>query len=232
MSMADLLLLHGALGGAAQLEPLRTAIRERITTHAFDFEGHGAGAVRERPFRIEHFAENVLDHLAGAGVERVSIFGYSMGGYVGIHLAATRPELVERVMTLGTKYQWTPEVAAREGRMLDPATIEAKVPHFARTLEARHTALGWTRVVDGTREMMTALGAQPLLGDETLRSVRQPVRIVVGDRDATVSVEESAATARLLQRGELEVLPATPHPIEKISIGRLVVAIADFFGPA
>ena len=57
--------------------------------------------------------------------------------------------------------------------------------------------------------------------DETLRVVTHPVRVMVGDRDATVSVEESAAVARILPAGELAVLPRTPHPIDGLSAGAL-----------
>jgi hypothetical protein len=56
------------------------------------------------------------------------------------------------------------------------------------------------------------------------------VRVMVGDRDAMVSVEESAAAARALPAGELAVLPRTPHPIEQVRLERLVGEIDDFLG--
>ena len=58
-------------------------------------------------------------------------------------LARTHPNLVTGIATLGTKFYWDPEVAARETGRLDPQKIAAKVPHFARTLAARHPAAGW-----------------------------------------------------------------------------------------
>jgi hypothetical protein len=44
---------------------------------------------------------------------------------------------------------------------------------------------------------------------------------MVGDRDATVSVEESAAVSRILPAGELAVLPRTAHPIDALSADAL-----------
>ena len=131
-------------------------------------------------------------------------------------------------MTLGTKFHWTPEVAEREGRMLDARRIEEKVPHFARALATRHGAAGWEQVLERTREMMQALGARPDLDDATLGRIAIPVRIAVGDRDATVGVEESAAVVRALAQGELEVLPRTPHPLEKVPVERLARSIVEF----
>ena len=228
-----LVLLHGALGSAAQFDALRAAIARLtsgVVVHAPDFEGHGAAPPRDRPFRAGAFAETVRALLDAHAVERASLFGYSMGGYVALALAAASPERVARVMTLGTKFRWTPEVAEREARMLDPRRMEEKVPHFARALAERHTGAGWEQVLAGTREMMHALGERPDLDDATLGRIAAPVRVGVGDRDATVSVEESAAVARLLPAGELEVLPRTPHPLEKAPVERLARSIVEFLG--
>ncbi|HKG94402.1 MAG TPA: alpha/beta fold hydrolase [Gemmatimonadaceae bacterium] len=228
--MPHLLLLHGALGARDQLAPLLPLLGDGVRPHSIDFEGHGAAAGRGRPFRIEQFAENVAEYVERAAIGGpVPIFGYSMGGYVALHLAATRPELVERVMTLGTKFQWTAESAARETGMLDPARIQAKVPQFARALAERHTASGWEDVLRRTAEMMRALGERPTLGAEELARVRQRVRIAVGDRDGMVSIDESAGAYRALPNAELEVLPGTPHPLEKISWARLARSVGEFF---
>jgi pimeloyl-ACP methyl ester carboxylesterase len=224
-------LLHGALGAASQFAPLSDALHglagDGLIVHTLDFEGHGEAPARERPFRVSHFAENVRELLDRHHIERARIFGYSMGGYVALSMAAAEPERVERVMTLGTKFRWTPKVAENEGRMLDPRRIEEKVPHFARALAARH-ASGWEHVLERTRDLMRTLGEQLDLADETLRAIKVPVRISVGDRDATVSVEESAEISRLLAAGELEVLPRTPHPLEKISVERLARSMVEF----
>ena len=177
---------------------------------------------------MAHFVENVCDVMDRSAIDRASLFGYSMGGYVALCLAASRPDRVERIMTLGTRFRWTPEGAAREGAMLDPRRMEEKVPQFAALLRARHVGAGWEDVLDRTREMMAALGAGPELTDATLGSIDIPARIAVGDRDGTVSVEESAEIARVLPRGELEVLLNTPHPFEKIDAARLAESIAAF----
>ena len=230
MTPTPLVLLHGALGTAAQFDALRAAIARLtsgVVVHAPDFAGHGTAPAGDRPFHPVAFAESVRELLDRHAVARAAVFGYSMGGYVALALAAASPDRVARVMTLGTKFRWTPDVAAREARMLDPRRMEEKVPHFARALAERHTAAGWEQVLAGTREMMHALGAHPLLDDAALGRIAVPVRVGVGDRDATVSVEESAAVARLLPAGELEVLPHTPHPFEKVAVERLARSIVE-----
>ena len=203
-------------------------LRARYDVHVLDFEGHGAAATRQRPFRIEHFAENVRDYTQERGLTGVRVFGYSMGGYVALTLAAHDESLVSCVVTLATRFHWTPDGAAKEGAMLVPDLMQEKVPRFARTLHDRHGER-WQQVVTATAEMIQHLGRQPVVDAALLERVAQRVRLVVGDRDTTVTVEETAIASRVPARGELEVLPATAHPFEKVSMERLVRTVCEVF---
>ena len=226
----DLVLLHGALGTSSQLYPLAVALRSRFRIHQLDFEGHGNAPPRGRRFRIQHFAENVLELLDSAGVNQAKFFGYSMGGYVALSLALEFPDRVEKVATLGTKFRWSPETAEREAARLDPAVIAEKVPDFAKALTDRHVeAGGWEKVLASTAEFLRHLGESPVLTDETLAFVLQPVRVIVGTRDNTVDVEESLSVSRAMPAGSLTELPEAPHPIEQVDLEALVPVLFDFF---
>jgi pimeloyl-ACP methyl ester carboxylesterase len=230
MSPPPLILLHGALGSREQFEPLVDVIKSRFDTHTLDFEGHGAIPLRHRPSRIEHFAENVLDYLNEHHLAAVSIFGHSLGGHVGVYLARFFPERVISVFTLGTKFVWTPDIAARETALMHPEIIARKVPHFARLLQQRHAAAGWEALLAKLREMQTHSGKHNSLPDEEIRAISQRVRIGLGDRDKTSSIEESVHIYRLLPKGELQIFPNTPHPLEKIPVAYLAAALVDFLG--
>jgi pimeloyl-ACP methyl ester carboxylesterase len=227
----DLVLLHGALGASSQLDPLAHALGNRFHVHQVDFEGHANVPPRDRPFRVESFAENVIELLDRKAITRARIFGYSMGGYVALHLAAEQPDRVESVATLGTKFRWDAATAVHEASRLDPQTIRDRVPHFAEVLAARHAAAGgWVGVLARTAEFLRDLGDQPRLSDAVLAQIRQPVRVIVGDRDSTVSVDESTAVAESLGAGSLTVLRDTPHPIEQVEVKTLAGVLLEFFG--
>jgi pimeloyl-ACP methyl ester carboxylesterase len=226
----DLILVHGALGAAEQLEPLRALIAASgREVHVVELEGHGNTHMADRDYSIRRFGGNITAFMARMGIERAAIFGYSMGGYAALALAGEVPDRVAAVATLGTKLAWTPEVAARETTRLDPATIRAKVPKFASQLEARHQgAGGWEAVLARTASLMTGLGAKPIVDQSMLAEVAQPVRFMVGDRDALVTLDETAAAAKSVPKGELAILPNTPHPIEQARLPLLAGQIADF----
>jgi pimeloyl-ACP methyl ester carboxylesterase len=120
--MTPTILLHGALGNAAQFDPLKSQLPDSRSVFAFNLPGHG-GEPAEGPFSMQLFLVAVLKFLDAKNAAQVDIFGYSMGGYVGLWLAWKHPERVRSVTTYGTKLDWTSEVAAGMSRMFDPEKI-------------------------------------------------------------------------------------------------------------
>jgi pimeloyl-ACP methyl ester carboxylesterase len=207
------------------MEPLRAA----LSAQTVELEGHGDTPPAGDAYSMPRFVVQLRAAIVSQGRGPATLVGYSMGGYVALLLAAESPELVSRVVTLGTKLAWTPEFAAKETGRLDPVVIRAKVPPFAEQLEQRHRAAGgWETVLRKTAALMTSLGANPLVDEALLKRVAQPVRLMVGDRDAVVSVEETRAAAKQLGKGELAVLPGTPHPIEQVRVDLVASMVRDF----
>lgn len=214
------ILLHGALGNGAQMQPLSQLIDAQAPCP--DFYGHGARSEDERPFSVEGFASD----LAWPPAEKVHLIGYSMGGYVALYIAATWPEKVSSVVALATKFAWTPEGALKEAAMLDPAKVKEKVPGFAFLLESRHGAM-WPQVMERTSAFMLGLGERPLLTDRTLAAIQCPVLLLRGELDAMVSEDETLQAARHIVRVSYLELPGQPHQLEKMDLGSVVLAIKD-----
>jgi pimeloyl-ACP methyl ester carboxylesterase len=225
-----LILIHGALGAASQMAPLADAVRERFETHILELEGHGDTPSPQTQFSIDRFAGQLRELIESKSRAPALVFGYSMGGYVALRLASQQPDLIASIATLGTKLDWSPETAARETSRLDPTTIRAKVPKFADALERRHAhSGGWEHLLARTAELMKGLGANPVLDAASFARITARVRLMVGDRDTVVTVDETARGARALASGELAVLPGTPHPLEQVHGPLLASLLVDFF---
>ena len=209
--------LHGALGSAAQLAPIVAALPAGLDVVVPDLPGHG-----DRPGRID--LDEMVDDVAAAAAAGAHLLGYSMGGYVALEVARRRPDVVGSVVTVATKLAWSPDVAHAEIARLDPDTIERKVPGFAASLDAAHPGAGWREVVVATAALLAEIGARGS-AIPGLESVEVPVRLVVGDRDPLVTVEETLAAARALPAGELQVLPGTGHALERMPIGVLAESV-------
>lgn len=218
----SILILHGAIGSSRQLRTLADKLTRHYDVHLFDLPGHGGKELPAEPFSISFFANAVLGYIHANKLRDLTIFGFSMGGYIGLQLARRHPGLISRVITLGTKLHWDADTAAKEVRMLDPAVIAVKVPAFAATLAELHAPVDWQDVVRRIADMFLAMGEDDPLMEEHYKEIKCPVLLLVGDRDKTVTLEETITAYRGLPDAQLGILPGTAHPIEQVDVAMLM----------
>ncbi len=228
--MKPIILLHGAIGAPDQLQPLADLLSaEGYNVYTLAFYGHGQTPFGTEKFGIPAFTDQLAEFIRLEQLEQPDVFGYSMGGYVALTLAATRPELIGRIATLATKFAWSPETAVKEAAMLNPASIKEKVPRFAAALQRRHGP-AWEALLVHTAAMMQDLGNEPLLTEEQLSSIQNKVRIGLGDKDNMVSVGETLDAFRALPNSSMFMLPETKHPIEQANLPLLYRVLIQYFG--
>lgn len=227
--MQHLLLLHGALGSAEQLKPLQQLLSPYFRVHLLDFSGHGS-ASSEDVFGIPVFAEQVRLYCQTQAIEQAAVFGYSMGGYVALYLAAKYPGLLSSIITLGTKMDWQPESAEREAARLDPDKITQKVPAFAARLAALHGEGNWQQLLGNTASMMPSLGKAPLVTAAMLHGISIPVFYLLGEKDQMVSEFETRLAQEQTPDSRIIILPDTPHPIEQVDLSMLAKQLMDCLG--
>jgi pimeloyl-ACP methyl ester carboxylesterase len=228
MNNLPVLILHGALGAASQLLPTASHLRTLgFEVHTLNFSGHG-GEPFHNSFGIETFARDVQHFITSQPISRVYLFGYSMGGYVALWFAHRFPQHVGALVTLGTKFDWSPASAEAETKKLNPEKILEKVPAFARLLQQRHSPADWTELLSKTRTMMLELGHGPLLTRTVLASITHRTEIWLGDMDDMADRKYSEQVAHWLPRGSFRLLNHTAHPIEKFDLTYLN-RLTDFF---
>lgn len=218
--MQSIILLHGALGADRQLEPLKVHLSDSFDVHVLCFEGHG-NRKATRALAIEHFSENLTDFIRENKLEKSLVFGYSMGGYVALYTEAKSPGTFAKIVTLGTKFRWNPDVAAKEVRMLQPEIIEDKVPKFAEHLSRMHAPNDWKENMRDTAKMMEKMGEHPPFNDVDLSKVSCPVHLLLGEKDMMVSEAETLEILEQLPEARFDMLDAVEHPIEKLELTKL-----------
>lgn len=229
--MKSIILLHGAIGAADQLEPLAKELSANgYQTYSLNFSGHGQTPFQNN-FGIQQFADELLEFVVKKHLIRPVVFGYSMGGYVALYLASQKPGLFSEIITLGTKFEWSTEIAAKEIKMLDAKTIFEKVPKFAAALEKRH-GNDWQLLLQKTAEMMIDLGNNNLLDTSTFSQIKNKVLIGLADGDTMVGVEETNNVATRIFHSERYTLQNTKHPIETVNVNELAKIISDFSQPS
>jgi len=211
----SVILLHGAIGAGDQLEHLVHLLQKQgRDVHMLTLSGHGTKPFNNAGFGIPVFAAELQQYIAAKNLQQPAVFGYSMGGYVALYAAQQHPNLLGTIVTLATKFQWTPEIARAEGQMLDPDAILEKIPKFADALKARHGE-GWRELLAKTQTLMAELGDGKHALD--FPNLNTKVYLGLGDRDKMVSLDETLNAYRSLPNAGLYMLPDTKHPIEGVN---------------
>ena len=210
-----LILLHGALGSMSQFREIAKLLSDIYDVHAFNFEGHG-GSELKRAFRMTSFSENLEDYMNENAIDRAHLFGYSMGGYVALTFALTKPDRILSIVSYGTKLHWDKEIADQQGKMLNPDIIEEKVPAFADHLKKIHGQVKWRSVLNHTAEMMSSLGNGDALSKNDFEGISNKTVIGIGDRDRMVSIDESKEIAQILPNGRMQIVTDGVHELNKL----------------
>lgn len=125
-----MVLLHGfATSAAASWEAsgwIDLLVKRGFRVLAPDFRGHGRSPRVEGPSdcATAALAGDIVAILDHAGLERASVFGFSMGGGVALQLAMDRPGRVERLVVGGVG-------DAAINALHDPAEVAAIAAAFA-----------------------------------------------------------------------------------------------------
>jgi len=97
-----ILLIHGIGDNSSTWESVQTKLAQRFTVIAPDLLGHGKSDKPRADYSVAAYANGMRDLLAVLNIERVTIVGHSLGGGVTMQFAYQYPQLVERIVLVGT----------------------------------------------------------------------------------------------------------------------------------
>jgi pimeloyl-ACP methyl ester carboxylesterase len=213
--MKALVLLHGALGSDANLTQIAQLLSSDYTVYPFCFSGHGNKAFSD-DFGIDQFSEELHQFLIENNLKQPAVFGFSMGGYVALKLEAILPGTFEKIITLGTKFDWTVASSEKEASLLNPSVLEEKVPAYAAYLKSLHGD-SWIQLVERTAQMMLEMGQNPPLSSSDLKNISCSVVCGRGENDKMVRADETLAVVEQIKNARYEEVPNWIHPIERLN---------------
>jgi pimeloyl-ACP methyl ester carboxylesterase len=203
-----------------------------------DLPGFGASPPPAAEWSMADYARQaaeVLDHL---GIERSVLAGISMGGYIVMQMIRDMPERLDGLMLLDTRERADSD-QIREDRYKTiaeiekngtKAIVESMLPKMIAN-EARRNTFRKIMMTASPRGMVTAQRAMAARPDstDTLRNVRVPTLIVVGDRDPITPVEDAQRMASLIPGSALVVIQDAAHASNFDQPDQFNRAAIDFF---
>jgi pimeloyl-ACP methyl ester carboxylesterase len=193
--------------------------------------GLSTGAAPESVAGMARDAASLIDAL---GLEQVDLFGFSMGGYVAQQIAVDRPELVRRLLLVGTgprggdgMAQLAPDTAPLFGKTYQPqdlmwlpvffspsAPSQAAGRRFLERIRARtedRDAPVSAATVAAHSAAARKWGAPSPGSFDYLKEISHPVLVVNGSNDIVVATINSYILQQNLPNAELILFPDSNH---------------------
>lgn len=237
---------HGLLLDHHQWDHQIDHFSERFRCVAYDHRGQGDSNVADAPLvdmeTLYFDAAALVEHFDAAPCHFV---GASMGGNVGLRLAARRPELVDSLVVVGTRPGPEPhDNVPRYRRMNFVArwigmglVLERVMPHlfgdhFLKSPEAEPRRERWkSRLQSRNPSISKAVEGvlfRPGIESE-LEKIDVPMLIIHGEDDRSVPIEVGRRLAERMPNAEFVAIPDAGHtpPVENPTA--VNEALAEFF---
>jgi pimeloyl-ACP methyl ester carboxylesterase len=236
---------HGLLLSTRLWDAQVDALSGRYRCIAYDHRGQGqSDDTGGRSISLDTCAADAEALVKALGAVPCHFVGLSMGGMVGMRLAARRPEILRSLSLIETSADPEPEENLGRYRMLNlvarfvgPWAVAGKVMHilFGRTFNAdparAEERTRWTaRLAGNRRSIWRAVNGvieRPSIHGE-LAAVRLPTLVMVGEEDVATVPARAERIASAIAGARLLRVPRAGHtsPVEEPAT--VTAALRDF----
>src|SRR6476660_2855168 len=97
-----ILLIHGIGDNSTTWSTVQSKLAQRFTVIAPDLLGHGKSDKPRADYSVAAYANGMRDLMSVLDIERVTVVGHSLGGGVAMQFAYQFPQLVDRLIVVGS----------------------------------------------------------------------------------------------------------------------------------
>jgi pimeloyl-ACP methyl ester carboxylesterase len=204
-------LLHGGMCTNETWGAQIPAFAERFRVVAPERRGHGHTADVDGPLTYADMATDTIGFLEKVVGRPAHLVGWSDGGIVGLLVAIARPDLVAKLVVIGTNYD-AAGIAAEAEEALANLTPDGPEMQMFRSLYEMHSPDGpehWPVVFAKFIEMAQG---EPQIPVDDLARIAARTLVLVGDDDM-IAFDHTLALFRAIPSSELAVVPGTSHAV-------------------
>lgn len=219
---------HGLLFSGAMFDAQVAHFSKSYRCITFDHRGQGQSQVTASGYDMDTLTGDAAQLIEKLGVGPCHFAGLSMGGFVGMRLAARRPDLLRSLILLDTSADPEPEENHAKYKKLNFvarwiglwAVINQVMPIMfsqsflndpARAAEKERwkKAIIANHKIGITRAVMGVVNRKPILKE--LSEIVIPTLVIVGDEDVATVPEKSIRIRKAIAGANLIRVPRAGH---------------------
>ncbi|MEE3660894.1 alpha/beta hydrolase [Brenneria sp. g21c3] len=209
-----IIFIHGGMLNIESFNGMISHIPEQYRCIGIDSRGHGKSTFGSNLSYalLQNDVEMLMDHLK---LDKCSIVGHSDGGTVALRLAASRPERVEKLITIGAQWYLATDDPAREVyKDITPEKWINKFPDNVKAYEALNEDPRFSQLLTEIVKMWldTSETGYPY---RSVNNISCSTMIIRGDEDWLVPRHHSISLADIIDKSVLFTVPFSNHCVHE-----------------
>lgn len=218
------ILLHGWLGSWGLWQQTMESLGKHYRTYALDFWGFGESGKKRESYTIDDFVSLVRQFMQDLGIAKAPLVGHSMGGTVSLATAIKYPEIVTKLVVIGSpivgsslavplKMAANPLIAALLFRNMELFQGALRLAAPTLCADPRFPQLITSDVDKTTLEsfLFSISSLKQVDLREGLKTLTVPVLGLYGGRDNIVSPHQWKVISQSLPKAEIVRWPKAQH---------------------
>lgn len=233
-----LVLLH-CLGVDHHFWDFAEDLARDFTLVSYDLPGHGRSPVPAGAYTIEDLSAQLAELLTRHKIARAHVAGISLGGLIAQHFAATRADMVDRLILIDTTPRYTDELRAmwaERATMARSTGVKALVDGLLKIWFTPQSVTDDTKAVRYVRTTLQKSSGEgyalacEALAEADLRTaaarITAPTLVICGDDDIPSFLDSARWLASNIKGARLEWIGKARHasvierPSEALAIMR------------
>lgn len=166
-----------------------------------------------------NFKESLLDAIEERGIKKISLFGWSLGGFLAQEFAMEHPDLIDRLILVSVRKGYEKEKLSEIRKNLERSKEGYLYKFYSQSFHSSDNLSIFKRgllknylkefSLEKLLDSLDYLGSQEI--DTNLLSSLKDIKIIHGRHDRIAPVEEAMEIARKIRPAQLNIVEDAGH---------------------
>lgn len=200
-------LLHGGIfGSTIEMAMFIDSLSKYYQVIAISTRGHGKSENGKEPLTLEQRSNDVIAVIKQVTKEKVTVLGFSDGGYTTYQLASKYPNQVKKIIVIGAGILYP-------GLRNFHFSVEQAIKMDTAYWQQQFSLMPEPKRLGDVFQQIENCYSKLTVSNELLGSIKCPTLLIAGDRDEGNTVENVLKASIMIPNHQLAIIPNAGHVV-------------------